>query len=155
MPLLMQLDRPRHEPPAHAPSDIEPQIHEIGRELFSRARHPQDKFLREWPWDQWMMTLGMHDAQIKAQLFRFVDVLPVLTRSPEINRHLREYLYPVRKRLPGGQLLPLIPEHGAAARALASLTHWGARRMARRFIAGSDVCEAAKTILRLRRRKLA
>src|SRR5437764_1392436 len=118
MPVLMQLDRPRHEPLAHAASDIERQIQEIGREIFSRARHPHDKFLREWPWDQWMMNLGMHDAQIKAQLFRFVDVLPVLTSPREINRHLREYLYPVRKRLPAGPLLPLLPERGAGARAI-------------------------------------
>src|SRR5690348_1362842 len=135
MPVLMQLDRPRHEPSAHATSDFEQQIREIGREIFARARHPHDKFLREWPWDQWMMNLGMQDALVKAQLFRFVDVLPVLTRSQEINRHLREYLSPVRKRLPGGLLLPWLPEHGTAASAVASLTHWGARRMARRFIA--------------------
>ena len=135
--------------------NVERRIIEIGREIFRRARHPDDRFLRQWPWDQWLMDFGMQDEHFKAQLFRFVDVLAVLKTPGDINRHLKEYLDPVRDRLPGGAALPWMPERGPMGRALAQATGFGARRMARQFIAGSDLREAAKTIVRLRRRKLA
>ena len=39
-----------------------------------------------------IMEWSMKDPAFKAQLFRFVDVLPALHSSSEIVRHLREYL---------------------------------------------------------------
>ena len=39
-----------------------------------------------------MMEWSMKDPAFKAQLFRFVDVLPSLESSSEIVRHLQEYL---------------------------------------------------------------
>jgi len=39
-----------------------------------------------------LMELSMRDPVFKTQLFRFVDVLPSLTSSAEIVRHLQEYL---------------------------------------------------------------
>src|SRR6267142_5275971 len=39
-----------------------------------------------------LMEWAMRDAHFKTQLFRFVDVLPTLTTSSEIARHLKEYL---------------------------------------------------------------
>src|SRR6476661_1158013 len=38
-----------------------------------------------------LMEWSMADEQFKTQLFRFVDVLPSLTSSGEVARHLREY----------------------------------------------------------------
>src|SRR4051812_48852111 len=70
---------------------FEQRTREIGRDLFARIRRraatQPEGFL-----DQLMMRLGMFDEQLKAQLFRFVDVLPVLTDPARINRHLREYM---------------------------------------------------------------
>jgi RHH-type proline utilization regulon transcriptional repressor/proline dehydrogenase/delta 1-pyrroline-5-carboxylate dehydrogenase len=39
-----------------------------------------------------LMDWAMKDERFKTQLFRFVDVLPTLTSSGEISRHLKEYL---------------------------------------------------------------
>jgi RHH-type transcriptional regulator, proline utilization regulon repressor / proline dehydrogenase / delta 1-pyrroline-5-carboxylate dehydrogenase len=39
-----------------------------------------------------IMEWSMKDPAFKAQLFRFVDVLPSLNSSAEIVRHLQEYL---------------------------------------------------------------
>ena len=39
-----------------------------------------------------LMEWAMRDEHFKTQLFRFVDVLPTLTSSGEITRHLKEYL---------------------------------------------------------------
>jgi len=38
-----------------------------------------------------MMEWAMRDEHFKTQLFRFVDVLPALTSSAEVSRHLKEY----------------------------------------------------------------
>src|SRR5207302_6668291 len=39
-----------------------------------------------------LMEWSMKDEHFKTQLFRFVDVLPTLSSSSEISRHLQEYL---------------------------------------------------------------
>ena len=39
-----------------------------------------------------LMDWAMKDETFKVQLFRFVDVLPTLTSSSEVSRHLSEYL---------------------------------------------------------------
>src|SRR6266550_1582062 len=39
-----------------------------------------------------LMEWAMKDEHFKTQLFRFVDVLPTLTSSSEVSRHLKEYL---------------------------------------------------------------
>ena len=62
----------------------------------------------------------MRDPAFKAQLFRFVDVLPSLDSSGEIVRHLQEYL--------GDKAVELIPamRTGLAAAAFAPAS-WPAR----------------------------
>src|SRR3954447_22650951 len=90
-----------------APSDttitpedaFEHRTREIGRDLFARIRR-RAAMAPEGVLDQLMMRLGMFDEQLKAQLFRFVDVLPVLTDPASINRHLREYMNAVEWRFP-------------------------------------------------------
>ncbi|HEX4793624.1 MAG TPA: L-glutamate gamma-semialdehyde dehydrogenase [Humisphaera sp.] len=151
---------PRNEPVAD-----ESVIRQLGHELFSRARRPSRhtfpaqrawrRILNDPRWDDMLMSFSMRDERLKAQLFRFIDVLPVLDSPRQINQHLVEYLWPVRKQLPLGGALELLPRGGWPGRALASLTRAGASRMARRFIAGSNIREAAQTILTLRRRTLA
>src|SRR4051794_27531141 len=100
------------------PQDLfEHRTREIGKDLFARIRRraatAPEGFL-----DQLMMRLGMFDEQLKAQLFRFVDVLPVLSDPARINRHLREYMnavqwrFPRKPRLAGG----VLPEDGVVAR---------------------------------------
>src|SRR5215218_4059228 len=87
-------------PPRIPASDVESRTQQIGRDLFARARRlektsPSDGWL-----DRTLMRWGMRDEQLKAQLFRFVDVLPVLDDPRRVNAHIREYLMPVRERLP-------------------------------------------------------
>ena len=48
------------------------------------------------------MAWAMNDEAVKVQLFRFIDVLPMLTTPEDIARHLEEYLDDVRDRLPSG-----------------------------------------------------
>src|SRR5215216_5268882 len=105
------------------PEDLfEQRTREIGRDLFARIRRraatAPEGFL-----DQLLMRAGMFDEHLKAQLFRFVDVLPALRDPAQINRHLREYLgavewrFPLKPRLAAG----FIPDHGIVARGLSDL----------------------------------
>ncbi len=90
----------------------------------------------------------MRDEQLKVQLFRFVDVLPMLRDNRAVMEHLLEYLHEVRDRLPA----PLAVALGLARRtpftraAVARAARLGAHDFARRFIAGTnrrEVLEAA------------
>ena len=64
-------------PVATEPDDLESRTREIGRAVFARVRRAGDSSGEPW-WDRWLMQQGMRDEAVKAQLFRFIDVLPAL-----------------------------------------------------------------------------
>src|SRR3954464_9037009 len=106
--------------------DVESRTQAIGRHLFARARH----FEHSAPSDGWrdrlLMKWGMRDERLKAQLFRFIDVLPVLATPRQVNAHLREYLgdESIRSPLPlgAGTALKVLPDDGWLARRAAEMT---------------------------------
>src|SRR5882762_6859238 len=81
--------------------DIEPKIRQYGEQVFALmdAAEPPSLFSRKGFYGT-LMEWAMRDEQFKTQLFRFVDVLPMLRSSAEISRHLREYLDNDRVNLP-------------------------------------------------------
>lgn len=134
------------------PSNTEARTQAIGRELLA---HADDRRPRPWQrawWDELLMRFSMRDPQVKVQLFRFIDVLPMLHTPASIMQHLGEYLDPVRARLPllgrwGLSLASNIPPLGEAA---AAIVRHGSLAQARRFIAGSNVDEVLATAERER-----
>ncbi|HEV3384723.1 MAG TPA: L-glutamate gamma-semialdehyde dehydrogenase, partial [Gemmata sp.] len=136
---------------------IDERTKEYGREIFARLdRQGPILFTRPWLEDK-LMGLGMHDPALKVQLFRFVDTLPYLKQDAEISRHLREYLAEAGDQLPWWSRLGtrLIPRRGLLGKILATLARSNAKRMARKFIAGSNVTEAIKAVHNMRTRQLA
>ncbi len=127
----------------------------IGREVFARSRDSERQNPEPWL-DRRLMRVAMQDAALKGQIFRFIDVLPALTHPAQINGHLREYLEPVSRRLPGclGRLVPWMPSGGWVGGRFASLATSNARRMARRFIAAESLPEAVQAVTALRRQSL-
>ncbi|MBL9188988.1 MAG: proline dehydrogenase family protein [Opitutaceae bacterium] len=81
--------------PRFLPADpaLEARIHAIGTELLAAmdARPAPGIFSKQGAYAR-VMEWSMRDPAFKAQLFRFVDVLPALRSSGEIVRHLQEYL---------------------------------------------------------------
>ena len=138
-------------------TDVESRTRDIGRELFAAARRLERSASTEAWRDRLMMRWGMRDERLKAQLFRFVDVLPVLASSQQVNGHLREYLSTVSDRLPpgAGRALRWLPDDGWLGRRVAELARTNARRMARRFIAATDLSEAVAAVKAMRARNLA
>ncbi len=137
---------------------LEPRVAAYGREIFARLdRRGPAPFTRPWVDDK-MMGLSMQDEAVKVQLFRFVDTLPYLIHDPgEISKHLREYLAEAGRQVPWWvrQGVKLLPNGGPAGRALAVAARLNANRMARKFIAGSNVGEAVAAVGRMRARGLA
>jgi RHH-type proline utilization regulon transcriptional repressor/proline dehydrogenase/delta 1-pyrroline-5-carboxylate dehydrogenase len=139
-------------------SDLEARVQAYGREVFARIdRQGPVLFTRPW-WDDRLMGLTMDNEALKVQLFRFVDTLPYLINDPpEIGRHLREYLVEAGRKLPWWvrAAVRFLPEKGIAGRLLAAAAKSNAARMARKFIAGSNVQEAIDAVARMRAEKLA
>src|SRR5476649_50949 len=72
---------------------LEPRIRAIGEKLFALMdAHPAPGIFSKKGAYARVMDWAMKDPAFKAQLFRFVDVLPTLKSSAEIVRHLQEYL---------------------------------------------------------------
>jgi RHH-type proline utilization regulon transcriptional repressor/proline dehydrogenase/delta 1-pyrroline-5-carboxylate dehydrogenase len=138
------------------PSEIESLTRRIGQEIFARVGSGPMPFTPSW-WDDRLMGLTMGNEAVKLQLFRFVDVLPQLDTPADIVRHLREYFHEARDHLPAWVKAGLwvLPSHGPLAALLAWFTRVSARRLARKFIAGSDIPQAVAAVERLRRRGLA
>jgi RHH-type proline utilization regulon transcriptional repressor/proline dehydrogenase/delta 1-pyrroline-5-carboxylate dehydrogenase len=128
-----------------------------GHDLFARLdRRGPVLFSPGW-FDERMMEWSMADEAVKIQLFRFIDALPLLHTPSQITRHLREYFEEAGPALPGWIRFGVrwLPRDGVAGQALARVARSNAERLARRFIAGTNVEEALATIAAMRRRKLA
>jgi RHH-type proline utilization regulon transcriptional repressor/proline dehydrogenase/delta 1-pyrroline-5-carboxylate dehydrogenase len=138
-------------------SDLDERTKQYGREIFARLdRQGPVLFTRAWLEDK-LMGLGMHDPALKVQLFRFVDTLPYLKQPAEVSRHLREYLNEAKDELPWWVRwgTKLIPNRGILGKGLAFAAQTGAKQMARKFIAGSNVDEAVRAVRAMRDRRLA
>jgi RHH-type proline utilization regulon transcriptional repressor/proline dehydrogenase/delta 1-pyrroline-5-carboxylate dehydrogenase len=128
---------------------IEFQTQTIGQELFASVKGGQPHIWQRRWWDEKLLAWTMRDEQLKVQLFRFVDVLPMLHSAEAVTEHLQEYLADVKQHLPAPARVAL----GIAKRlpftqaAVARAARLSARDMARRFIAGEtreEVVRAAK-----------
>jgi RHH-type proline utilization regulon transcriptional repressor/proline dehydrogenase/delta 1-pyrroline-5-carboxylate dehydrogenase len=138
-------------------ADVEALTQDYGRAIFARlgvAGPPP--FSPAWL-DERIMEWTMGEESLKVNLFRFVDALPRLHTSDQINRHLREYLDAAGSKLPGWMRfgLRVLPENGFLGRVMADSAQWGTRRLARRFIAGTTIDEALRSIAHMRRQSLA
>src|SRR5205085_1592083 len=129
----------------------------FGQEIFARLdRRGPLPFGPAWLDDR-LMGWTMSDETVKLELFRFIDVLPMLKDAEAITRHLREYFEEAGEHLPGWARVGLrwLPRDGWAGRLVAKAARSNAERLARRFIAGSNLDEALDAVGRLRQRRLA
>ena len=132
--------------------NFEQRTQELGEQIWGLLeRREPTMFEKRW-WDDRILSWAMADESVKVQMFRFVDVLPMLRSHESIVRHLHEYFEDVRKHLPWAARigLELSTPNSVLGRALALNARSNARRMASRFIAGSTVDEVHRTVDRLR-----
>jgi RHH-type proline utilization regulon transcriptional repressor/proline dehydrogenase/delta 1-pyrroline-5-carboxylate dehydrogenase len=123
-----------------APAGLDSRILEIGRKLNQafpkRSRNP----LRAL--DDKAMELASRDAELKAALFRLVDVTPATRSLDDLARHLTEYLDDVEQRPPSLDVAMKMAGNAAGRRALGAAAATGVRRMGHRFIVGATPKDA-------------
>src|SRR5438128_757882 len=73
---------------------------DFGREIFARLGRDTPVPLSPRWWDDRLMNITMGAEALKVQLFRLIDVLPMLHSPEETNRHLREYFTEAAPDLP-------------------------------------------------------
>src|SRR4051812_31600737 len=121
--------------------DVQPGLPEAGRALAarlpSRARHPVRAL------DEKAMELSAQDAELRAALFRLVDVTPATRSLDDLARHLASYLEGVDQQRPPLRAAMRMAETRAGRAALGAAAAAGVRHMAHRFIVGSSPEDAA------------
>src|SRR3989440_3781 len=128
-------------------SPVEPELRAVGRDLAarfpSRARHP----LRAL--DAKAMELSSQDAELRAALFRLVDVTPACRSLDDLARHLAGYLQGVEGEHPPLRAAMRMAETAPGRRALGAAAAAGVRHMAHRFIVADSPRSARGELGRL------
>jgi proline dehydrogenase len=116
---------------------LEEELFAVGGRLAAAmpvTRNPLKAF------DEKAMDLASQDAELKAALFRFVDVVPACRNLEDLARHLTGFLGEVER--PGGRVPINVAMKMGNTRpgraALGAAAAAGVRHMAHRFIVGED-----------------
>ena len=131
---------------------IEERIVERGREFFARMGDERPSIFNKNWWTGKVMDWCMRDEQFKVQLFRFVDVLPTLTTSDLLNRHVAEY-FSRSEHVPAFMKWGIkgASVGGRLGKAIVGRTiRRNIEGMARQFIVGAAPDEAAAKLTALR-----
>src|ERR1043165_8864944 len=126
--------------------EIESKIRQYGEQLFGLmdAAEPPSLFSKKGFYGT-LMEWSMRDEKFKTQLFRFVDVLPTLTSSAEVGRHLNEYLGEDQVKLSPALRLGL-KAAGSASWLFGAGVKSQVTGMARQFMLGADDKEILATL---------
>jgi RHH-type proline utilization regulon transcriptional repressor/proline dehydrogenase/delta 1-pyrroline-5-carboxylate dehydrogenase len=126
---------------------VEDSLQRIGRSIHAafptRPRHP----LRAL--DVKAMEMAAGDQELRAALFRFVDVTPACTSLDDLARHLTAYLDEVDEHPPPLQAAMRMSQNKAGRAALGAAAAAGVRHMAHRFIVGETPRAALRSIRHL------
>ncbi|MDX6696758.1 MAG: proline dehydrogenase [Solirubrobacteraceae bacterium] len=131
-------------------SELQAEIEAIGRELAdafpSPVRHPVRSL------DEKAMELTSQDAELRAAIFRFVDVVPACRGVDDLARHLAGFLDAVADRPPPLDAALRMADSRAGRVALGTAAAAGVRHMAHRFIVGETPREVVGLLRTLWRR---
>src|SRR3954470_23717721 len=114
----------------------EAELEEVGRALYAsfpqRSRNPVKAL------DARAMELASQDAELRAALFRFVDVTPACRSLDDLARHLTGYLGEVDAKPPPLEVAMRMAGSKPGRTALGAAAAGGVRHMAHRFIVGES-----------------
>lgn len=119
----------------HEPG-VEAELGAVGRALYGsfpqRSRNPVKAL------DARAMELASQDAELRAALFRFVDVTPACRSLDDLARHLSGYLGEVDAKPPPLEVAMRMAGTKPGRAALGAAAAGGVRHMAHRFIVGES-----------------
>jgi RHH-type proline utilization regulon transcriptional repressor/proline dehydrogenase/delta 1-pyrroline-5-carboxylate dehydrogenase len=126
---------------------VEEELQRVGRSIHAafptRTRHP----LRAL--DLKAMEMAAADQELRAALFRFVDVTPACTSLDDLARHLTAYLDEVDGRPPPIAAAMRMSQTKPGRTALGAAAAAGVRHMAHRFIVGETPSAALRSLRHL------
>lgn len=125
--------------------EVAARIAELGSGTKTRA-------YRITPGTEWLMARAMGDAELRTQLFRFVDVLPAMADDDDLYRHVQEYF--------GADVVPRVFSRAIAGagrvpggrKLVAGVARREVARMATQFIVATDAPGTAQQLEKLWRR---
>jgi proline dehydrogenase len=126
---------------------LEAALHEVGRDLAAAFPSPLRRPMEAL--DRKAMDLASQDAELRAALFRFVDVVPACRSLDDLARHLSAFLDDVGDRTPPLQVAMRMADSRAGRQALGAASAAGVRHMAHRFIVGESPRAALPVIKNL------
>jgi RHH-type proline utilization regulon transcriptional repressor/proline dehydrogenase/delta 1-pyrroline-5-carboxylate dehydrogenase len=126
-------------------SVLEERVFAVGSRLYEALPSPARNPLKAV--DDKAMELASKDAELKAALFRFVDVVPACRNLDDLARHLTGFLREVNEPPPPIAAAMKMGDSRAGRTALGAAAATGVRHMAHRFIVGEDP-KAAIGVLR-------
>jgi proline dehydrogenase len=139
-----------HQVPEEA---LEREIKEIGAELHasfpSSLRHPMRAV------DTRAMELASSDRELRAALFRFVDVVPACRSLDDVARHLSDFVDELPDAPPPLEAATRIAHTKAGRAALGAAAAGGVRHIAHRFIVGETPQQALSVLSHLWSRGIA
>ena len=113
---------------------VEAELQRVGRSIHAAfpgpTRHPLKAL------DIKAMEMAAQDQELRAALFRFVDVTPACNNLDDLARHLTAYLDEVGQRPPPIEAAMRMSSSKAGRAALGAAAAAGVRHMAHRFIVG-------------------
>jgi len=136
-------------PPPPSEDDIRRIGHELAAAFPPAMRHP----LRSV--DARAMDLAASDAELRAALFRFVDVAPACRSLDDLARHLTGFLSEVEETPAAVAATIRMANTRPGRAALGAAAAGGVRHMAHRFIVGETLAGAEPTLRRLWERGVA
>jgi proline dehydrogenase len=126
---------------------VEDELQRVGRSIHaafpSRPRHPFRVI------DLKAMELAASDQELRAALFRLVDVTPACRSMDDLARHLTAYLEEVDDRPPPLEAAMRVSHTKAGRAALGAAAAAGVRHMAHRFIVGETPHAALRPLRQL------
>ncbi len=129
---------------------LDEEILEIGRALAAAFPKGSRRPLKAL--DDKAMDLASQDAELKAALFRFVDVVPACRNLDDLARHLTGFLEEVDERPPPIKVAMRMGNTKTGRKALGMASAAGVRHMAHRFIVGETPRDALPTLRSLWKR---
>lgn len=121
-----------------------------GLAIFKAAKNQKNNLFDKEYWISRLLEWVMKDPSFKIDLFRFVDVLPVLTNSDQIAKHIKEYLLKKDRNIPLLMNTALKAASFSFAKGLAASTiRKNVTDMAQRFIAGENIKDAQASLQKL------
>ena len=129
---------------------LEARVEAIGRELFERTRGETPGVFSSAYWEGQLLAWAMRDPVFKVDLFRFVDVFPMLRTREQVSQHVQEMLLRGGRELPAAIATAL---RATTARLTGGIAQAALRKnieaMASRFIVGRDSRDTLPALRRL------